>query len=117
MIGKTYRLNAQHLEFQRNTFLALTIILVVAVVSLSIALSIKGERVIVVPQMLNEEVWVLDEAGKLGNKPLLEFLKVADKNNARVIFSGSVSQLSSVSRGGCFELFCERYGSQTLVDI
>ncbi len=65
----------------------------------------------------DKEVWMIDEAGKLGNKPLMELLKEARKSNTQVIFSGSVAQMSSVERGGFFNLFCERYGSQRLVDI
>ena len=65
----------------------------------------------------SNEVWIVDESSKLGNQPLLEFLKFADKYNAQVVFSGSASQLGSVSRGGFFEVFCNRYGSQTLKEI
>ncbi|MCB1083151.1 MAG: AAA family ATPase, partial [Simkania sp.] len=63
------------------------------------------------------EVWMLDEAGKLGNKPLLEFLKLAEKSGAKVILVGDAAQLSSVERGGVFKEFCQRYGSQVLQDI
>lgn len=65
----------------------------------------------------NKEVWILDEAGKLGNRPLLEFLKAAYKQEAQVIFSGDHAQLSSVERGGMFRVFCERYDSSMLQDI
>lgn len=65
----------------------------------------------------NNEVWIIDEAGKLGNQPLLELLKVAEKHQIQLIFSGSASQLPSVSRGGAFGLFCSRYGSQKLMNI
>ena len=63
------------------------------------------------------EVWVLDEAGKLGNKPLLEFLKLAETKGAKVILAGDSSQLPPVERGGVFKTFCERYGSEVLEDI
>lgn len=65
----------------------------------------------------SNEVWVVDEAGKLGNKPLLELLKEAEKNNVHLILSGSTSQISSVERGGSFKIFCEKYGSQSLSNI
>jgi Ti-type conjugative transfer relaxase TraA len=65
----------------------------------------------------NKELWILDEAGKLGNRPLLEFLKAADKQGAQVVFSGDHAQLSSVERGGMFREFCERYGAASLQDI
>ncbi len=63
------------------------------------------------------EVWVLDEAGKLGNKPLLEFLKLAETKGAKVILAGDNSQLPPVERGGVFKTFCENYGSEVLEDI
>jgi len=63
------------------------------------------------------EVWILDEAGKLGNKPLLELLKLAEIKGAKVILAGDSSQLPSVERGGVFKAFCERYGSEGLEDI
>lgn len=63
------------------------------------------------------EVWILDEAGKLSNQPLLEFLKLAESKGAKVIFSGDAAQLSSVERGGVFKDFCKRYGSEVLEDI
>jgi Ti-type conjugative transfer relaxase TraA len=65
----------------------------------------------------NNEVWILDEAGKLGNRPLLELLKASYKQGAQVIFSGDYAQLSSVERGGMFRVFCERYDSPILKDI
>ena len=63
------------------------------------------------------EVWVLDEAGKLGNKPLLEFLKLAEAKGAKIVLAGDSSQLPPVERGGVFKTFCERYGSEVLEDI
>lgn len=64
-----------------------------------------------------KEIWILDEAGKLGNRPLLEFLKEAEKKEAQVILSGDPAQLPPVERGGMFKVFCNRYSSQILEDI
>ncbi len=64
-----------------------------------------------------KEIWIVDESGKLGNRPLLELLKVAEKNEIQIIFSGNSAQLSSVERGGFFKIFCERYGHSFLGDI
>lgn len=64
-----------------------------------------------------KEVWVLDEAGKLGNGPLLELLKEADKHHIQLILAGDSAQLPPVERGGMFRLLCERYGSEVLADI
>jgi hypothetical protein len=63
------------------------------------------------------EVWVLDEAGKVGNKPLLEFLKLAEKKGAKVILAGDSSQLPPVDRGEAFKYFCSRYQTETLEEI
>jgi Ti-type conjugative transfer relaxase TraA len=65
----------------------------------------------------NKEVWIIDEAGKLGNKPLEEFLKALKQAKAQVILSGDSAQFSSVERGGMFKNFSERYGAQKLVNI
>ncbi|MBI3211606.1 MAG: AAA family ATPase, partial [Simkania negevensis] len=64
-----------------------------------------------------KEVWILDEAGKLGNKPLLELLKLADSKKAKLILAGDAAQLPSVERGGIFKTFCASYGSEVLFDI
>jgi len=64
-----------------------------------------------------KEVWIIDEAGKLGNGPLLELLKLAEKKQAKLILSGDYAQLPSVERGGQFRAFCSRYGSDSLEHI
>lgn len=64
-----------------------------------------------------KEVWILDEAGKLGNKPLLEFLREAEKRDVQVVLSGDAAQLPPVERGGIFKVFCEKYESQVLENI
>lgn len=64
-----------------------------------------------------KELWVLDEAGKLGNRPLMELLKEAEKRNVRLILSGDPKQLPSVERGGMFDSFCSRFGACVLEDI
>ncbi len=65
----------------------------------------------------NKEVWLVDESGKIGNRSMSEFLKVAEINKARVVFCGSSSQLSSIERGGMFRVFSQEYGSQVLNNI
>jgi Ti-type conjugative transfer relaxase TraA len=64
-----------------------------------------------------KEVWILDEAGKLGNRPLLEFLKEAEKQQVKVLLAGDNSQFASVERGGMFQILCERYEPLILKDI
>lgn len=69
------------------------------------------------PILPDKEVWIIDESSKLGNRPLLELLKSAEKNNIQVIFSGNSAQLSSVERGGMFKTFCNHYGHAFLQEI
>jgi conjugal transfer pilus assembly protein TraE len=57
MIDKIYKLNMQHLAFQRNAFLTLTFLMAVSVSILVVILSLKNEKIIVVPHSLNEKVW------------------------------------------------------------
>lgn len=63
------------------------------------------------------EVWIVDESGKLGNKPLGELLKKAQKYDVQLVFSGSTGQMRSVERGGFFTIFCEKYGAERLTNI
>lgn len=63
------------------------------------------------------EVWFLDEAGKLGSQPFLEFLKAAENNGVQVICSGDTCQIPSVERGRMFMTFCEKFGCEFLQDI
>ncbi len=65
----------------------------------------------------DKEVWIIDEASKIGNRPLLELLKSAERNDVKVIFSGNSAQLSSVERGGMFKALCDRYGYAFLGEI
>lgn len=65
----------------------------------------------------NQEVWLIDESGKISNEQLSEFLKVAQKNNAQLIFSGCSAQFDSVQRGGMFSKLSQKYGSELLENI
>ena len=68
-------------------------------------------------EITKTEVWLIDEAGKLGTRPLLELLKCANQYGVQVILSGDSAQLPSVDRGGPFKIFSDRYGAHRLVDI
>lgn len=65
----------------------------------------------------DKELWIVDEAGKLGNKPLLELLKFAESKKAQVVLSGDFNQLPSIGRGGMFKEFNQRYDSYVLENI
>ena len=62
-------------------------------------------------------VIILDEAGKLGNGPMTELLKFADRKKAIVILSGDSAQFSPVERGGAFKYFCEKSQGPMLKNI
>lgn len=69
------------------------------------------------PISKNREVWIIDEAGKLGNRPFLELLKLAKRYDSQIILAGDSAQLPSVERGEFFRIFSERYGAHYLVNI
>jgi len=60
---------------------------------------------------------VVDEAGLIGNDDYQELLRVAATRKCNVILSGDERQLSSVGRGGMFEVFASTYGSSSILDI
>jgi hypothetical protein len=60
---------------------------------------------------------VVDEAGMIGNDDYQELLRVAATRKCNVILSGDERQLASVQRGGMFEIFADRYGSSTILNI
>jgi Ti-type conjugative transfer relaxase TraA len=68
-------------------------------------------------ELSKNEVWIVDESGKLGSRPLLELLKLAESRGARLVLSGDPLQLPSVERGRMFKTFCKRYGREFLGDI
>jgi Ti-type conjugative transfer relaxase TraA len=60
---------------------------------------------------------VVDEAGMIGNDDFSELLRVAATRQCSVILSGDERQLSSVQRGGMFEVLADKYGSSTILQI
>ena len=60
---------------------------------------------------------VVDEAGMVGNDDYRELLRVAATRKCNVIAAGDEKQLASVQRGGMFEVFADRYGSSSILDI
>jgi hypothetical protein len=60
---------------------------------------------------------VVDEAGMIGNEDYHELMRVAATRKCNVILAGDERQLTSVQRGGMFEVFAGSYGSTTLLDI
>lgn len=62
-------------------------------------------------------VLVVDEAGMIGNDDFIELLRVAATRKCTVILSGDERQLTSVQRGGMFEVLANKYGSSTILAI
>ncbi|MFU7502221.1 MAG: AAA family ATPase [Candidatus Tisiphia sp.] len=62
-------------------------------------------------------VLVVDEAGMIGNDDFSELLRVAATRKCSVILSGDERQLTSVQRGGIFEVLANKYGSSAILDI
>ncbi|MDA9163616.1 AAA family ATPase [Rickettsiaceae bacterium] len=60
---------------------------------------------------------VVDEAGMVGNDDFKELLRVAAGLKCNVILSGDERQIASVQRGGMFEVFAEKYGSASILNI
>jgi Ti-type conjugative transfer relaxase TraA len=60
---------------------------------------------------------VVDEAGMIGNDDYMELLRVAATRKCGVILAGDERQLTSVGRGGMFEVFADKFGSSTIFDI
>ena len=60
---------------------------------------------------------VVDEAGMIGNEDYHELMRVAATRKCNIILAGDERQLTSVQRGGMFEVFASSYGSTTLLDI
>ena len=53
---------------------------------------------------------VIDEAGMVGNRDYKEILRVAAARGCNVILSGDERQLTSVERGGMFEVYANKLG-------
>ena len=60
---------------------------------------------------------VVDEAGMIGNDDYKELLRIAASRKCNVILSGDERQLASVSRGGMFDVFADKYGSSSILNI
>ena len=60
---------------------------------------------------------VVDEAGMVGNDDYQELLRVSATRKCNVILSGDERQLSSVGRGGMFEVISEKHGSSAVFNI
>ena len=61
-----------------------------------------------------KELWIVDEAGKLGNQSLNELCRLAHENKAKLVLAGDRAQMPSVDRGGMFNVLAERYDASKL---
>ena len=64
-----------------------------------------------------KELWIVDEAGKLGNQALNELCRVAQNHKAKLILAGDSAQMPSIDRGGMFQVLAEKYDASKLQDI
>lgn len=62
-------------------------------------------------------VIVVDEAGMVGNEDYMELKRLATSRKCNLILAGDERQLTSVQRGGMFEVMSEVYGSCSILDI
>ena len=60
---------------------------------------------------------IIDEAGMVGNDDYSEVLRIAASKSCNVILAGDERQLSSIGRGGMFEVFADKFGSYEMNDI
>ena len=60
---------------------------------------------------------VVDEAGMVANSDYQELMRVAATRKCNVILAGDGRQLSSVSRGGMFEVLADKFGSCEIANI
>ena len=60
---------------------------------------------------------VVDEAGMVANSDYQELMRVAATRKCNVILAGDSRQLSSVSRGGMFEVLADKFGSCEIANI
>lgn len=60
---------------------------------------------------------VVDEAAMVGNSDYSELMRVAADKKCNVILSGDERQLSSISRGGMFEVYADYFGSAEMNEI
>jgi Ti-type conjugative transfer relaxase TraA len=60
---------------------------------------------------------VIDEGGLVGNEDYQELMRVAATRGCNIIDAGDERQQPSVSRGGMFAEFADRYGSCSILNI
>jgi conjugative relaxase-like TrwC/TraI family protein len=61
----------------------------------------------------NSVIWI-DEAGTLGVRQMAQLCDLAERQKARIIFTGDASQHNSVSRGDSFRILQEQAGLQSV---
>lgn len=60
---------------------------------------------------------VVDEAGMVANSDYQELMRIAATRKCNIILAGDSRQLSSVSRGGMFEVLADKFGSCEIANI
>lgn len=62
-------------------------------------------------------VLMVDEAGMLGTEVMVELFNAAKQAKCKIILMGDAKQLSSIERGGMFQVLSEQYGAPTLETV
>ena len=60
---------------------------------------------------------VVDEASMISSSDYFELLKIIKKTKSNIIFAGDERQLSSIDRGGFFEIMLDKFGSCNLDEV
>lgn len=60
---------------------------------------------------------IVDEAAMLSTELQIELFNVAKKAGAKVLLVGDCRQLSSIQKGGMFEVLAEKVGSVEIIDV
>ncbi|WP_371218613.1 AAA family ATPase [Orientia tsutsugamushi] len=66
---------------------------------------------------MQDSLIVVDEAGMVDTKAYAELVRVVRKNNCQLILAGDEKQLTSIERGGMFEMLSNNFESHVLTDI
>jgi ATP-dependent exoDNAse (exonuclease V) alpha subunit len=64
---------------------------------------------------LNNECWIVDEAGMCGSRKIREFMDVAEKAGAKVIFVGDRKQFASIEAGRMFSELQDKSGIDMVI--
>src|SRR5690606_23171677 len=68
-------------------------------------------------ELTNSTVLVIDEAGMIGSRQLMQVLDYANQAKAKVVLVGDHQQLQPIDAGGAFRLLAQNLGYASLQNI